>query len=481
MKRILLIYTMLLAILFQGCFQDYTVEERIVVSGTLIASAQKQDAAFRFDNVSSFPVVQSKISSWTTTNPKIEITNFQRLPVLNVPGSHFEMWGVSDSNQVSFGKFQVSGGDLVSYINGVTGASKCETTPTGKFCTFTKTDPTSPVFTDLDRVQISVEPPNDQDLVLGGSIILSGFIINQNPGDVEDLSFPVSFTQNNITATASMTLNAEDAASGLVELNLTGFPFLDNRFAYQLWSADSVNGFASCGIFNVQNGQIINPDTNQPKGSNVFACGVDLGKRSAMVISLEPTYPGNSSGIFDFRPYSATYTPFDADASVKPVAQNVRVSVAGRLRDRTLTDVQGKFSVLAGGAGDTYLVIRGLQFQPTFHPIRVIQGSSIGGLSIDLNPKPKGEALFHFFERDFPEPVNSVSVSGSFALFPLSLNDSGTNGDAIAGDGVWTILQKNVSAGTITYNFQVNGKTNFNDPHAEKLGNGSTRPTMLIK
>lgn len=480
MKRLTLILLVPLVIFFQGCFQDYTVEERIVVSGTLIASAQKQDVAFQFDNVSTFPIFQSRIAAWTTTNPRIEVSNFQRLPTLNVPGSHFEIWGVSASNQVSFGKFQVAGGDLVSFVNGVTGASKCEQTPTGKICTFTKTDPNSPVFTDLDRIQVSIEPPSDQDLIQNGSILLSGFIINQNPGDVEALTFPVSFSQNNITATASMTINAEDAVSGLVALNLTGFPFLSNKFAYQLWSSDSINGFASCGTFNVQNGQIINPDTNQPKGSNIFACGVDLGKRSAMVISLEPTYPGNSSGIFDFRPYASTYVPFDAEASIKPVAQNVRVSVAGRLRDRSLTDVQGKFTVLAGGAGDTYLVVRGLNFQPTFFPIRVIQGQNIGGIRIDLEPKPKGKALFHFFERDFAEAVTSVSVSGSFALFPLALNDSGINGDAIAGDGVWSILT-NASSGTITYNFQVNGKTNFNDPHAEKLGDGSSRPTMLIK
>jgi len=481
MRRTYLILSIILGFLSQGCFQDYTVEERIVVSGRLIASAQKQDVAFSFDNVSTFPVLKSRVSAWTTTNPKIEVSEFQRLPILAVPGSHFEMWGVSATNQISFGKFQAAQGELVSFVNGVTGPSKCETTPTGKICTFTKTDPSSPIFSDLDRIQITIESSGDGDLVQNGSIVLSGFIINQNPGDVEALSFPVSFSQNNITATAALTLRADDAQDGLVELNLTGFPFLDNKFAFQLWSADFVNGFVSCGIFNVQNGVIVDVDTNQPKGSNLFACGVDLGKRSSMVISLEPTFSGNSSGIFDFRPYSASYTPFDADATVKPVAQNVRVSVAGRARDRTLTDVQGKFTVLAGGVGDTYLVIRGLEFQPEFRPIRVIQGSNIGGQNINLVPKPKGEALFHFFERDFAAPVTSVNVSGSFALFPLSLNDSGVNGDAIAGDRVWSVLSKGVSAGTITYNYQINGKTNLNDPHAEKLGSGSSRPTMLIK
>ena len=63
MKRLILILLVPLGSLLQGCFQDYTVEERIVVSGTLIASAQKQDVAFQFDNVSSFPVFQSRVAA----------------------------------------------------------------------------------------------------------------------------------------------------------------------------------------------------------------------------------------------------------------------------------------------------------------------------------------------------------------------------------------------------------------------------------
>ena len=468
----------LMSLWLQGCFQDYTVEERNVVSGILIASSEKREVSFNFDNVSSFPAVSSRLASWFTTGRSIEITQFERLPTLNIPGSHFELWA-SGSQKVSFGKFRVSQGDLVSFVDGVTGPSKCAGDP--KVCSFNMTDPNTPLFTDLDRVEISIEPPFDADLLQTGSLILAGSIINENAGTVDPLVFPVSFSQNAITASASLTLLADEAVKGFVTLNLTGFPFLDNQFVYQLWSADAVNGFASCGAFNVQNGVIVNPTTLAPRGSSLFSCGVDLGARTEMVLSLEPAYQGNSSGIFDFQPFSASYTPFNNAVAVKPTINNVRASIAGGARDRSLSDVKGNFTVLTGVLGDSYVVFRSLDFQPSFNPVTINRGSSVGGVQQSLIPKAKGEAIFHFFERDFSGPVTSVKVSPSFTFFPLAMNDSGVSGDSIAGDGVWTVISKSAPTGTITYTFSVNAKTNFNDPHAEKLATSRSQPTMVVK
>jgi hypothetical protein len=463
----------------QGCFQDYTLEERNVVSGSLLASSEQREVSFNFDNITSFPVVSSRLASWFTTGRSIEITQFDKLPILNIPGSHFELWA-SGSQNVSFGKFRVSQGDLVSFVDGVTGPSKCSLA-TSKICTFTMTDPSTPLFTDLDRVEISIEPPFDGDLLQTGSRILSGSIINENAGTVDPLIFPVSFSQNAITASASLTLLADQAAKGLVTLNLTGFPFLDNQFVYQFWSADAVNGFVSCGAFNVQDGVIVNPTTLVARGSSLFSCGVDLGTRTEMVLSLEPIFQGNSSGIFDFQPFSATYTPFDNQVSVKPTINNVRASIAGGARDRSLSDVKGKFSVLTGVIGDSHVVFRSLDFKPDFSAITVDRGSSVGGIQVSLVPKVKGEAIFHFFERDFPTPITGVKVSPSFTFFPLAMNDSGVSGDKIAGDGVWTIISKSAPSGSITYTFSVNAKTNFNDPHAEKLATSRSQPTLVVK
>ena len=465
-----------LLIFLQGCYQDYTVEERTPVSGKLIASSERQDVAFNFDNVSSFPDLKLRLRDFSDpNNRRIEVTEYLRLPILNVPGAHFEMWAVSETNQVSFGKFKQAGGELVTFMGGVTGATKCSSVAGVKLCTFTPTDPTAPVFNDLTRIQISIESPGDADTIQSGSIILSGDIINQNGGIVNPLIFPVSFSQNAITATASLTIIAEDAKEGLVTLNLTNFPFLDNRFAYQLWSADSINGFVSCGSFNVQNGIIINPVTNQPKGSNAFACGVDLTTRSQMVISLEPVYTGNSPGIFDYKPYTADYQPFTNANLEKPAISGVRASIAGASRDRVLTDVEGNFSLATTAMGNTYVVLRSVDFEPAFIGIDVKRDTAISGLSFQMRPKVPGEALFHFYARDYQGEVTSVQADkvGFFGA-AAPMNDNGENGDLIKGDGIWTVRVTGKGAGPLRYTYTINGAATIVDPHHENLDDSDT-------
>lgn len=466
----------LVLVFLQGCFQDYTVEERTPVSGRLIASSERQDVAFNFDNITTFSSVKVRLREFSDpNNRRIEVTEYARLPILNVPGAHFEMWAVSETNQVSFGKFKQAGGELVTFFGGVTGASKCDSVGGVKLCTFTPTDPNSPVFNDLSMIQISIEEPGDADTIQSGSIALSGNIINQNGGIVDPLTFPISFSQNAITATASLTIIAEDAKEGLVTLNLKNFPFLNNRFAYQLWSADSINGFVGCGSFNVQNGVIVNAATNQPKGSDVFACGVDLTNRTQMVISLEPTYTGNSPGIFDFQPYMANYQPFTNANLIKPAINGVRASVAGASRDRVLTDVEGNFSFATTALGSTYVVLRSVDFEPTFIGIDVKRNSAVSGLSLQMRPKIPGEALFHFYERDFDGEVRSVQADkvGFFGAAAI-MNDDGENGDLIKGDGVWTVRVTGKGAGALRYTYTINGAVTIVDPHHENLDDSDT-------
>jgi|GEM_PF-1043796 len=469
--------------LLQGCFQDYTVQERVAVSGKLSSATERQDVAFQFDNVSSFPVFQVRLRDWGSPTARIEVTDYQRLPDLRVPGTHFEMWASSDVRQVSFGKFKLAGGELVSFLNGQTGATKCASVGATKLCTFTPAAGT-PVFTDLDRIQVSIESSGDADTVQQGSVMLAGFQINQF--EVEPLTFPVSFSQNAITATASITLFADEAKDGLVRLNLTAFPVLDNRFAYQLWSADNIGGFVACGnAFNVNAaGQIVDAVSNQPAASNVFSCAnTDLAARSAMVISLEPTYEGNSSDIFAYRPYSLSYAPFTNTSFIKLPINNVRASIAGAPRDRTLSDVEGNFGLATVAQGRTFVVLRSPDFEPSFIDITVTRPSAIGGLSKDMIPKRSGEALFHFFQQDYGKPVQTVVVPELFDDFfqPLALNDEGVNGDLIKGDGVWTVRKTGLSAGKLVYSFTVNSADKVEDPHAENLDVSGIQKEILVK
>lgn len=464
-------------IFIQGCFHDYTVAERTPVSGQLISSSERLDIAFTFDNITTFPTVKLRLRDFSDpNNRRIEVTEYSDLSTLNdAPGSHLEMWAVSENNQVSFGKFKQANGELVSFIGGVTGASKCGSVGGVKICTFTPTDPNSPIFNDLIAIQISIEGANDGDTIQNGSIALSGGIVNQNGGIVDPLIFPMSFSQNAITATAAMTIIAEDAKEGLLTLNLKNFPYLNNRFLYQLWSGEGGN-YVSCGSpFNFKNGEIVTTDQDIPKNSNIFSCGVDLTNRSEIIISLEPSYEGNSASFFGkFNPYSAPYEFINPNSSPPPL-NGIRASIAGAPRDRDLSDVEGNFSFATTALGNTNVVLRSVDFEPAFIGIDVKRNQAISGLSLRMKPKVPGEALLHFFERDFDGPVLSVQADkvGFFGA-AAPMNDDGENGDLVKGDGVWTVKVTGKGTGPLRYTYTVNGATTIVDPHHENLDDSDT-------
>ena len=105
-------------IFLQGCFHDYTVAERTPVSGQLISSSERLDIAFTFDNITTFPTVKLRLRDFSDpNNRRIEVTEYSDLSTLyDAPGSHLEMWAVSENNQVSFGKFKQANGELVSFV-----------------------------------------------------------------------------------------------------------------------------------------------------------------------------------------------------------------------------------------------------------------------------------------------------------------------------------------------------------------------------
>jgi hypothetical protein len=347
-------------------------------------------------------------------------------------------------------------------------------------CTFTHYAGTE-LYPGIEKVEVSIEPAGTaSDDLQSGSIILAGDVINENGGIVNPLEFPVPFSQSGITSTASAHLYVDEAKEGRLTLNLKGFPFLNNKFAYGLWSIDDIGGSSSCGIFNVKEGVIVHPVTNSPKGSNIFSCGVDLTQRTELVISLEPMHDGNSDALFQFQPFKASYQAFNNTESVQISLYNVRASIAGNSTDRALSDVEGNFSVLTSYVGPTYVVFRGLDWEPNFHAVTVEHGmhaSPVTDISKEIVPKAKGTAVFHLFEKDYTETVVTARVVGSFQDWSYDegvvMNDNGENGDMVKGDGVWTAVKTGLSSGDIEYQFAVNGDNRKGDLHAEKIGDKS--------
>ncbi|MCO4783689.1 MAG: hypothetical protein KC646_15285 [Candidatus Cloacimonetes bacterium] len=458
-------------LLLQGCFQDYTVEEKIPISGQIVGSSERQEVAFTYDMNTTFPVINSRVADWTTGAPKIIISNFSNFPVRTTQQSFFELWAGSAIDRASFGKFYVSGSGL---FQAGTDLALCQAD--GTECVF---QPTAGqvVKLDYDRIEISIEPAGDADIVQSGSVMVVAEILNINSGLVGPFKFPVSFETASVVATGSVELFADQARQGLVNLSLKGFPFLNNKFAYKLSSVDDIGGSVRCAAFNVVNGQIVDVTTLVPKSSNTFSCGVDLRDRPTMKISLLPTFENASDADFNFTPYSLTYAPFVNNNNTEPSIQNLRVSVAGNSTARGLTDVVGKFELLSSYSGKTKLVFRGLDFNPNFQEVTVVQGSSISGVTINMIPKTKGRALFHLFEKDWPATeilsAKVIIIGDASAEVGIPMNDNGDGVDKVKGDGVWTVEKTGITASTIDYTFSINGSTH-GDPHAEKIDDSST-------
>ncbi|PCJ16951.1 MAG: hypothetical protein COB02_14895 [Candidatus Cloacimonadota bacterium] len=444
-------------LLLQGCFQDYSVEEKIPITGQIVGSSERQEVAFTYDMVTSFPTINARVADWVTVTPKIIVSTFSNFPVRTTQQSFFEMWAGNEIDKVSFGKFYVSGSGLFS---AGTDAPLCQ--PDGTECVFTAN---GIVKLDYDRIEISIEPANDADLVQSGYVMLISEILNPNSGLVGPFKFPVSFEKASVVATASVELFADQARQGLVNLSLTGFPFLDNKFAYKLSTVDDIGGSIRCAAFNVKDGVIVDVTTLTPKASNTFSCGVDLRDRPTMKISLLPTFENASDADFTFTPYALTYAPFTDTSNDNLSIQNLRASIAGNSTARGLTDVIGKFQVLSSYQGKTFIVFRGLDFNPNFQAIDINQGTSIGGISINMIPKTKGRALFHLFEKDFPQ-FDIVSPKVDFNDSKVAMNDNGDGPDKIKGDGVWTAEATGITGVSIEYSFVI-GENAHGDPHGE--------------
>ncbi len=482
LRKLIIFAGILMAALFlQGCFQDYTVDERFLIKGNLLNKSEQQEIGFEPFDASTFSTMDSRIQNLGTTNPSILVTAWSNLPKKLDQGEHFELWGVKDRAYFSFGKFVESGGQLLSYSDGNSGVTKCATVGSELTCTFSYShDPTVPVPQDFDSVQVSLEPFGDKDFQKTGGILMSGNVQGLN-GLVNRMEFPISFSSGNVFATASVRLFYLDARNGLVTFNQFGFPFLNNGFFYELRALDAdLSATVACGAFNVKDGVLVSAATQTPLASNIFKCGTDLTQYRSMIVSIEPAYEGNSKAIFDYVPFKANYSPFTSEGTEDFPIYNLRTSIAGASEDRGLSDVIGNFEVLTTKLGPTYAVFRGLNHEPNYEPVVIDRAKGVTGLKISMIPKIQDQAVFHAFQQDYSEQILSVTVVGNFTGGEAAMNDSGVDGDKVKSDGVWTGRVSGITASTVTYQFRINGKL-YNDPHGEDVeGTGSNRGKSIM-
>jgi hypothetical protein len=84
-----------------------------------------------------------------------------------------------------------------------------------------------------------------------------------------------------------------------------------------------------------------------------------------------------------------------------------------------------------------------------------------------LSAKKSGEVRLMMIKSDFSETVNPMAVADFTNWQPQQLYDDGTNGDEVAGDGVYTRLFTGVAPGYHKYAFNITTTSQVKDPYQE--------------
>ncbi len=131
-------------------------------------------------------------------------------------------------------------------------------------------------------------------------------------------------------------------------------------------------------------------------------------------------------------------------------------------------DSDGGYSFAMEGNGREYLVFRSTNFHIRAVPIDLSTVTLYDVPTTTLSAKRGGELKVILVASDFAD-VNKPTVVGSFKGWsnPQQLYDDGTNGDEVAGDGVYTRLFTGIAPGYYQYAFNVNSENQVKDPYQE--------------
>jgi hypothetical protein len=131
-------------------------------------------------------------------------------------------------------------------------------------------------------------------------------------------------------------------------------------------------------------------------------------------------------------------------------------------------DSDGHYSFAMEGNGREYLVFRSNNFNIRAVPIDLSTVTLYEVPPTTLSAKRGGELKVILVASDFVD-VTNPTVVGSFKGWsnPQQLYDDGTNGDEVAGDGVYTRLFTGIAPGYYQYAFNINSENQVKDPYQE--------------
>lgn len=130
-------------------------------------------------------------------------------------------------------------------------------------------------------------------------------------------------------------------------------------------------------------------------------------------------------------------------------------------------DSDGAYNMSMEGNGKEYLVFRSTSFNIKTVPVDLTNVPVYDVPVTTLSAKKSGEVKLILVKTDFLEVTNPVVVADFTSWQPQQMYDDGTNGDDVAGDGVYTRLFTGVSAGYHKYAFNITDTNQVRDPYQE--------------
>lgn len=130
-------------------------------------------------------------------------------------------------------------------------------------------------------------------------------------------------------------------------------------------------------------------------------------------------------------------------------------------------DSDGGYSFAMEGNGREYLVFRSASFNIRAIPVDLTTQTLLEVPTVAISAKRSGEVKLILVKSDFSE-VDKPTVVGDFTNWqPQQMYDDGTNGDEVAGDGVYTRVFTRVAPGYKKYAFNITATNQVKDPYQE--------------
>lgn len=146
------------------------------------------------------------------------------------------------------------------------------------------------------------------------------------------------------------------------------------------------------------------------------------------------------------------------------------VKLATKKGSRTMQlDSDGGYSFGMEGNGREYLVFRSPNFHIRAIPVDLSTVTLLEVPVTTISSKKNGEIKMVLVASDFAEVVNPTVVGDFTNWQPQKLYDDATNGDEVAGDGVYTRLFTGVSTASSyqKYAFNITATNQVKDPYQE--------------